>query len=381
MSAYNIWNPQASASQSSPAEFDHHKDVWSGEIHAARLNSLLLPRLVRNATPMFQGGGNTNREVDFLVTGRVGSEKFQKGDTITGTQRNSLSRRISVDDRPNLTALTDEYITRRFEQVEVRSGLTAIMGNALAARDEIEIMKGLALAARTPAVGSENTVEFLRGGNFMFNGGTALVANGSGSATGYVSDFGFDDADPTAAYSGGQAAALELAKALKTISIGWGKRNITAMERYCMIPLDLFYDFRELETVYPTQTAKVAGGLYGNTDIVGSSLPFTQMMNGETPLKYMGFTIFPHNFFTGEFSPEIAAFRGNRAADPDRPGNFTSTVGLVWQQEAYGFADVMRTGFNIERRPLSTEETAWAMTWTGGGSLRPEAAVELKQSA
>jgi hypothetical protein len=144
------------------------------------------------------------------------------------------------------------------------------MGNALAARDEIEIMKGLALAARTPAVGSENTVEFLRGGNFMFNGGTALVANGSGSATGYVSDFGFDNADPTAAYSGGQAAALELAKALKTISIGWGKRNVTAMERYCMIPLDLFYDFRELETVYPTQTAKVAGGLYGNTDIVGS---------------------------------------------------------------------------------------------------------------
>jgi hypothetical protein len=99
----------------------------------------------------------------------------------------------------------------------------------------------VALAARTPAVGSENTVEFLRGGNFMFNGGTALVANGSGSATGYVSDFGFDNADPTAAYSGGQAAALELAKALKTISIGWGKRNVTAMERYCMIPLDLFY--------------------------------------------------------------------------------------------------------------------------------------------
>jgi hypothetical protein len=378
--SYNIWHPQADASQGTPAEFDHHKDVWTAEVHAARLNSVLMGRMVRNAQALFNSDGTVNRNVSFLVTGRVGSEKHMQGDTITGTQRNSISRDLTIDARPNRTAVTDEYITRMFEQVPVRQGILDNMGFALAARDEVEIMKGVALAARTAAVGSESTTEFLRGGNFMFAGGEALVANASGTNAGYTADFGFD-ASNTASYTAGQANAKALAKALKTISIGWGKRNIRAAERYCCIPLDLFYDFRELEIAMPTQTGVVSGGIYGNTEILGSSLPFTQMMGGEAPLRYMGFTIFPHNFFTADFSPEVSAFRADRSSDPDRPGNFTSTIGLVWQQEAFGWADIMRTGVNVERRPLSTEETAWAMSWTGGGTLRPEAAVELKQSA
>lgn len=375
----NIWLPQANASQSNPAEFDHHKAVWTSEIHAARLNSVFLPRLVTSAQAMFDQNGVINRDVDFLVTGRIGSEKFMKGDKITGTQRNSISRRITIDGRPNVTAVNDEHITRRFEQIQFRSGILDNMAFALAARDEIEVMKGIALAARTAAVGSEDTVEFLRGGNFMFAGGETLVANGSGTNAGYTANFGFNASNITS-YTPAQANALALAKALKTIAIGWQKRNVSGRGRYCVIPTELFYDFRELETVLPTQTSKVAGGIYGNTDIVGSSLPFTAMLGDMTPLTYMGFTILPHNFFDAPFTPEVNPFRADRSADPDRPGNFTSTVGLVFQSEAFGWADVMRTGFNVEREPLKAEETVWAMSWTGGGTLKPECAVELKQA-
>jgi hypothetical protein len=328
---------------------------------------------------MYQSGGHFNKDVDFLVTGKVGSEKFLKGDTITGTERNSISRRISIDDRPNVTAINDEHITRRFEQIDFRMGTFDNMAFALAARDEVEVMKQIALTARTAAVGSEDTVEFLRGGNFMFAGGEALVANASGTNAGYTADFGFN-ASTITSYTAGQANALALAKALKTISIGWQKRNVGARNRYCIIPTELFYDFRELETVYPTQTQKIAGGIYGNNDIVGTSMPFTQMFGDMTPLSYMGFTIFAHNFFDAAFSPEISAFRADRSGDPDRPGVFTPTVGLVFQSEACGWADVMRTGINIERPPLKMEETAYAMSWTGSGTLDPVAAVELVQS-
>lgn len=377
----NIWLPQANSVNATPAEFDHHKDVWAGEIQTTRTNKMLMPRLVRNATPMLEKDGSFNKYVDFLVTGRVGSEKFLKGDTITGTERSSISRRITIDDRPNVSAINDEHITRRFEQIDFRYGIYDSLTNALAARAEVEVMKGLALTARTAALGSEDTVEFTRGGNFMFAGGETLVANASGTNAGYTADFGFNSSNP-ATYTAGQANALALAKALKTISIGWQKRNVSAGMGYCLIPPELFYDFRELETVYPTQTAKIAGGIYGNGDILGSGMAFDAMFGEETPLRYMNFIILPHNFFQAEFSPEVGSvgFRGDRSADADRPGVFTSTVGLVWKPQAYGFADVMTTGIEIERPPLKKEETAHAMTWHGGGALDPVLAVELKQS-
>lgn len=379
MSSRNIWLPQADAAQSSPAEFDHNKDVWAGEIQASRKAATFLPRLVKNAAPMFYMDGTWNKEVDFLVTGKMGTEKFQKGDTITGTQRNSIRRRITIDDRPNVTAINDEHITRRFEQIEFRSGVFDNMGFALAAHAEVELMKQIALTARTAAVGSESTTEFLRGGNFMFAGGETLVANASGTNAGYTADFGFN-ASTITTYTPGQANALALAKALKTISVGWAKRSVSPMGRYCVIPTELYYDFRELETVFPTQTQKIAGGIYGNLDIAAPTLPVQTMLGGLQPLNYMGFTILPHIFFDASFVDEINPFRADRAADPDRAGNFTSTVGLVFQSDACGWADVMQTGINVERPPLSAEETAWAMSWHGGGPLDPVNAVELIQS-
>lgn len=367
--ASNLWLPNANAALSSPAEFDHVKAVWSAEVHAARLNSLMLPRMVRSAQPMFNSNGFTARTADFLVTGRIGAEKHLKGDKITGTQRNSISRSISVDDRPNRTSIRDEYITRMFEQVDVRRGILDNMGFALAARDEVEIMKGIALAARTANTAPTPDPEFLEGGNNYFD--TA--------AGGIVAGFGYNT-NPATAYNGGQASALALATALKRINIVWHKQNIPSAGRVCIVPVELFYDFRELETVMPTQTIKIAGGIYGNTDVPGPQLPFSQMIGGETPLQYMGWTIYPHNFFRAEYSPEVPAFRRDASADADRAGDFSAIVGLCFQSEAFGWADLMRTGVNLERPELTTDEVLWAMSWTGGGTLRPECAVTLTQS-
>lgn len=379
MSTHNIWLPQANAALSNPSEYDFHKDVWTGEIQASRKAHTFLPRLVKNARIMFEKDGSINRSVDFLVTGKVGSEKHMKGDRITGTQRNSISRRITVDDRPNRVAITDEHITRRFEQIDFRMNLFDNLAFGLAARAESEVMKQIALAARTPAVGNESTTEFLRGGNFMFNGGDVLVPNSSGSAVGYTADFGFD-ATNISSYTPGQANAKALAKALKTISIGWAKRSVRPSSRWCIIPTELFYDFVELEVAMPTQTTTVGGGIFGNFDIAGPKMPFSQFIDDMQPVRYLGFNILPHIFFDAEFVDEIPAFRGDHTNDPDRPGDFTSTIGVAFQSEAIGWADIMQTGINIERPELTTDEVAWAMTWYGSGTLDPVAAVELKQS-
>ena len=105
------------------------------------------------------------------------------------------------------------------------------------------------------------------------------------------------------------------------------------------------------------------------------------MIGGETPLQYMGWTIYSHNFFSAEYSPEVPAFRRDASADDDRAGDVRNVVGLCFQSEAFGWADLMRTGVNLERPELTTDEVLWAMSWTGGGTLQPECAVTLSQSA
>lgn len=357
MSVYQSWSPTADASLAAPADFDLNHPVWRNEVMMAQHSSLFVTRTVKNETPTFSSG---NKTADFAITGSLGVRRFGKGDEKRGSDRKQIMRSLGLNDRPYYAAIEDEKITRQFEQVDTRSPLTESMGHALGAHTEVETMRRLALAARFQNT-SDAPSEFRDGGNFYV--GTV------GAATGIVKDF-----------SANQTGAKNVLAAIEEASLAWTKLNVKMSNRWLFIDPALWYELHKLEVPWDGATA-IPGGIYTNVDLAGPKMAFTENFNVEMPLRYRGVNIYAHNLVEADYDEGVQKFQQDWSNDPDVAGDFSSTVGVIYQSEAVGHVDLMTTQFKVEEIPRSEIELVSAMKWTGGGTLRCEAAIELVQSA
>jgi len=357
MAQFNgLWLPMSDSTNASPSEFDMHKIVNSQLVQAARMNKTFVSRLVRNATPLHMGGGVVNKTVDFTVTGGIGTETHLKNDRFTGMNMNQIQRQIQIDERPRRTGIEEENITRMFEQVNVRNDVLARLGNALASWDEVECLKALVDAAKYTTSGSENTTEFLEGG------GEIQLSTATAGAT----------------------KALEILDALEDIAIAWDEKGVPMEGRNVILPIQDVVEIVKLEKAY-TGATSIAGGIYGNVDIVGDKIPFTRFVNGETPIMYRDFNIWSHALMKATYDIHTQGLQTAHTLDPNHnnrgslynSGDLTKVQGIVFQQEAIGKTDVMSVMIDQGPVPMSTNEYINAMTWVGYGTLRPEAAVVL----
>lgn len=357
MATGNLWSPTADASKASPADFDLNHPVWMSEIMAAEHSALFVANTVLNKSVDFASG---NKTAEFVVTGRIGTTKHQKGDELYGMDRKQIVRELGLNDRPDRTTLEDENLVRRFEQVDTRADIIPSMGHSLAARKEVEVMRRIVLAARHSNT-SDTPSEFRQGGNWYV---------GASNNTGYTADF-----------SANQTGALNVIKAIKEYSINASKLSVKSNRRFCFLQPELFYEVAALEYVNGSSTEKVMGGIYGNMDIAGPKQSFTEVFGVETPLRYMGVDIYMHNLIDAEYDSEVKALKADWTGDPDAAGNFSSTVGAIYQAEAVGHVDVMNTAFDVRTNVGRTyNDLISAMSWTGGGTLKPECALELVTS-
>lgn len=357
----SLWDPTQNDSLASPAQWDLDLPVWAAEVQEARTSNTFVARTLMNTRTWHEQNGVLNRTAQFVLTGKLGSEYHEKGDVISGTKRAQIMYDIHLDERPIRSAVRDEKITRMFEQANTRQGLTTSLGQAHAAHQEIEAMKQIALAARFTNTGN-TPAEFLDGGNQYAN-----------TTSGWQYDYGFGGT-PNA------TRALNVLLAIRNQVKIWDKQNVPAEGRTCLLPVDIWYEVRDLEKASPSQSGTLAGGIYGNTDLVGPKLPFAQYFGYDTPLEYMGVKIYRHNFFEATYDENITAFSADHSSDRERAGNFSSTCGLLYQAGCAGFVDVMGVSFKMEAVPLTTDEVVYAMSWMGAGIIRPNYAVELVQS-
>lgn len=356
MPVYNSWSPTADAAQSSPADFDLNHPVWMNEVMTAQHSSLFVTRTVKNATPTFASG---NKEADFVITGSLGVQRFNKGDEKRGSDRKQIKRTLGLNDRPYYAAIEDEKLTRMFEQVATRSPLTESFGHALGAHTEVETMRRLATAARFQNT-SYAPSEFRDGGNFYV---------GDNSGSGIVKDYAIS-----------QTGAKNVLAAIEEASLAWTKLNVKLSNRWLFLDPALWYELHKLEVPWDGAAVSVAGGIYGNADIVGPKMAFTENFNVMQPLRYRGVDIYAHNLVEADYDTGVSKFRADWTGDPDVAGDFSNTVGVIYQAEAVGHVDLMTTQFKVEEIPRTEIELVSAMKWTGGGTLRCEAAIELVQS-
>lgn len=363
MSGFNgLWLPMADASNASPSEYDMHKTVNSQLVQAARVARTFVPRLMENNTPLHMGGGVVNRTVDFTQVGRIGTETHLKGDRFTGLNQDRIQRQVTLDLRPRRTGIQEEHITKMFEQVNTRQSVLGSLGDALAEWDDVEAMKALVDASQTPAIGSENTDEFLRGGNTIL--GEIVVG-----------------ATPSA------AKAEAILDELENIAVAWNDMQVPMEGRHVLLPIqDLVWILRT-ERVHTSMT-DIPGGIYGNLDIGGDKIPFTEFLEDGKPLKFRGFYLWSHSLFNATYNRYQAGLKSVHVADPNHnnrgqgfnSGDLSDVQAIVFHESAVGKADVMSVMLEQGPVPLSTEEYINAMTWVGYGTLRPERAVILTGS-
>lgn len=345
-----LWNPGQNAANASPTDYDLLNPVWSQEVLTRYHNMLFMARTVRSE--QIESGIHK----DFQVSGRVSVWRQEKGDSIYGGDRKQITKRITLDDRPWMTAIEEEGLFRRLEQVTTRNDKLTEMAYALAGHKEIEVMKAVALAAQYTHSGSEPS-EFPEGGNSYITGSANVI----GTAT-----------NATVAYA--VLAAIE-----ETVKV-WDELGVPANDRYCILPTRLWYEVRKLEKTASGNTG-IPGGLFNNLDIVGQQIGYNRYMGFEAPLEYFGVSIYRSNFLTSTDIEGTSAFTADHSSDADRAGDFSTTRGLIWQRDCVGFVE--KIGLEMKAfmpdRTFDNEVVA-ARTWTGSGPLRPEAAVELLAS-
>lgn len=351
-----LWLPQANAANASPAEYDMHKIVNTSYVQMAREDATFMSRLMANNTALHMGNGNVNKTVDFTVLGGIGTETHLKNDRFTGMNIDSIQRQVSLDERPRGTGIQEESITKMFEQVDTRNNILGRMGYALASWDEIEAMKAIVDAAKYTTSGSEDTTEFLEGG------GEIQLSTATAGAT----------------------KALEILDAIEDTAIVWGEKGVPDQGRNVILPPQDYWEILKLEKAFTGATA-IAGGIYGNADIIADKKSFADMVNVAAPLNYRGFQIFGHNLFKATYNKHLTGLQAAHTVDANHSsrgssynsGDLTKVQALIFQSEAVGKADVMSMQLFQGEVPMSTNEYLHALMWVGYGTLRPEAAVVL----
>ena len=357
----NLWLPMSDSTNASPGDRDFNKVLNSQMVQSARVDNLFVSRMLANTTPMHMGNGYISRDVDFTLTGGIGTETHQKNDRYTGMNINQIQRTISLDERPRRTGIEEESITKMFEQVNVRGDILNQLGYALASWDEVEGMKAIADASAYTAAGSENTTEFLPGG------GSVTLAAGA---------------------THGSAKALDILDAIEDTVILWGQKGVPNDGRYLIVAPEDYWEIVKLEQGYDGATA-IAGGIFGNMDLAGNKTALSEFVNIGTPLAYRGVQIFGHNLFKATYNIHLNGLRsthtidsdhGSRGSVYDAGGDLSNIEGLLFQKDCVGKADVMSISMEQGQVPMSTNEYLNAMVWVGYGTLRPEAAVVLASS-
>lgn len=313
----------------SPTAYDQLL-VTRGEIYTAYRDSLMFGSMVRNETIQ------TGIHKDFPNLWKIGSEVHEAGQVLLGTDIETMKRRLYLDTRPRVAHLEVDDIDEILSDYSMRPEFTGEMGRELGEQTEKEIAKMIVLASREAAVSS------FPGGGIDQNG-TAHIAGALGTAN-----------------AAGAAAVLA---ALDGILPVWDRQSIPDDGQRCVaIEPEMWHIVRGLDNVFDS-----ANGGFGHRDVDSVNPQLTQSMAKDQFLWYKGFKIYRSNFVPNE----------DLSSDVFRPGDFSNTVGMVWHPDCVGFVQKMGVTFASQRDERTGSDFTVAKTLIGGGTLRPNAAIEL----
>lgn len=301
--------------------------------------------------------GNTAR---FPRLGGMTAERHAVGTKLLGLDAEQTEVTITLDERPLVSHFRLDDIDQAMSHFEVRSEYAMQAAQALAeAQDQYSLRLLLNASRETPT-----TVYGGGGSNFPGGGidGNGLAAINAGMWA--------DGVDPT---NDNIADFLGL---LDDISIRFDQLRVLKPSRWCAVDTQSFHAIRAWGFPARAGTPDFADHpVFSGDGRHGPTATQSILMPGDTfasTVAYNGFVIFPSNIATGVFGVDLST-----DDEVKYQGDFTQTRAMAWQEEAVGIAVKMDINSEAERDISRQDHLFVAKMLSGGGTIRPEAAVEI----
>lgn len=333
----------------SPGLYDLLYPTWETDIlRVYEENLQVFAMLPRKQIP-------TGTRTEIVATGRLHARTHERGELITGFGLEQSRYFVDLDERPFITSHEEEDLDAMIRQVNTSSVYQEAIGRALAENAEVEAMKAVAIAARTPA----KTIT-LTGDTSTFPGGGLL---GTGAPT-VVAAL----ATPNA------AAAQAFIATLDSILVRWDDISVPTNDRVAFVSPALWHALRKVPTLiaeganrfYPSPAGV---GAFENPQASSSALSFNSYAGFDVSLEYCGIKIYKSAFFN--------RFATDRRADRARNADFSPTRAIIFQKDAAAMVEKMAPTMVLEKPSRSTNLLMYARHWLGSGTIRPQNAVEL----
>lgn len=315
--------------------------VYGGEVLAAFDDHIALIDKVRYKTIE---SGDT---LKFPETWKIGSEYHEAGNELLGLQVESHERTITLDDRPLVSHFELDDVDQMLAHFEVRSEYSHKTGVELAKQLDFKVATLLTLASRD--IGSGGSLP----GGGIDGAGTADVDAEYANAT--------------------QKGAVTFLDGLEAIAVQFESNDVPQGEPwYCCVKPAMWWAIRRLGV--PTSTTDLTNGIrpfFGHAD-VDMQAPQSMAMNRTSALNFLNFKIIR--------SPNTP-WGSNVTTGPSKyQGDFTATQAVCWHEDA--IAVIQKQGITTEtfrdvRRGSDFFKTS---IFTGGGTLRPQCAIEMKSA-
>jgi len=346
--------------------------VFGGEIITAYEESNHITALVNTKTI---ATGNT---LKFPASWKIGSEYHEAGEELLGLDVSTREYSISLEDRPLVSHFETDDIDSLLAHFEIRSQFAMETGRELARQNDKNVLKGLILASRAPQSGVLVTPLT----NF-----TAIPDLAAGvSASYYTGEFpaGARYVDTNFGSSGvpaqTPAAVNAVLTAISKTAIHFDKLNVPETDRHVVIPAETWFALRQtgslvvgLVTPSSGLTTVPAVPAYGSPNGMAGPSVLVGTAKNEF-LMYLGFKIWrtTHLPYGSNLS----------ASGPTKwQGNYTNSFGVIFQKDGYAHLQKLGVTSEMFRDVRRQSDFYVAKTYVGGGTLRPCAVVELRDSA
>lgn len=323
------------------------RTIFTSDILAAYEENLILRPLIQHRT--IQNGIRER----FQRTWKMPAKRHERKAEMLAEEIEQTAVEIDIDKRPLYSAWEDDDVERLKAHFDVRQEASRGMGVALARTVDSHVARLIINAAREEKpTGDESS--FPPGGGAIYDTNMAITM------------------DSTQEQLNDAAGSL-----LKAIGRGFKQFDLTdvpIVNLNCAVSPLLWHAL--LEFGVPQAHSDVVAGMrpvFADTQIQGPTFGQLNVFPGrQTPLVYRGVRI-----WNSPSVPEGEDFTG--VDEPKYQGDFTNTVGMLWNMDAAAYLELM--GLILEEGRDGKRGLDWitARLHGGGGTLRREAAIELRK--
>lgn len=332
--------------------------VYGGEVLAAFEEMTVARNIVRSMSI------SSGYRMQFPMIHKMEAERHLAGTELLGNATTTGQRFIELDERPLVAHFDLDDVDQAMAHFETRSEIAKQAGRAIARELDKNILQLTINASREPA----------DAGTSPFNGGGYKADPAVGlDGTAYTS--AALPTSATAAWTKNQAG--QILHAIEDIVVAWDQRDVPQEERYCVVPTDCWHRLRNIGLPntgqFGTSSSTTVGYNPFDSGQLPTGVPGEADASRVASLNYLGVQIVRSNFLpngsnitTGE-----AKYRGN----------FTATRAVCVQKQAVGLLTLMGVQTETDRDVRRQTDFFVTKMLYGGGTLRPECAVEIAYSA